>query len=93
MRYFESCKRNEESIVACMVNRTGILFHPKHNVLLVTNRSRKRILIVDPGTGSLIQTIDPVMGDIAALGQYSDLIVLLQVDDGSRYKVSHLKLL
>ena len=76
-----------------MVDRTGILFRPEHNVLLVTDRSRKRILIVDPGTGSLIQTIDPDMGDTAALSQYSDLIVMLQVDDCSRYKVSHLKLL
>ena len=59
-------------------DRMGLLFHPEHNVLLVADGIRERVLMVDPGTGRLIQTIDlPDMGYILALGLYNDQLVML----------------
>ena len=60
-------------------NRTGLLFHPEHNLLLVADGQRKRMLIMDPGSGSLIQNIDlphigidlPDKGRVYTLGKYN----------------------
>ena len=67
-----------------------LLFHPEHNVLLVADGDNKRVLIVNPATGGLIQTIDlPDMGDIWALGLYKDQIVMLHGDaDISYFRLS-----
>ena len=73
-------------------DRLGLLFHPEYKVLLVADGFRRRILIVDPGTGGLIQTIDlPNMGHIAALSLYKDQIVMLHKDD-SGWKISYFNL-
>ena len=75
-----------------VLDRTGLLFHPEYNVLFVADGIRRRVLIVDPGTGGLIQTIDlPDMGNINALGLYKDQIVMLHYDDSGR-KISYLNL-
>ena len=69
---------------------TGLLFHPEHNVLLVADRKKKRVLIVDPEEGSLIQTIDlPDMGEINALGLDKDQIVMLHGNEGNHIKISY----
>ena len=75
-----------------MVNRVGLVFHPEHNVLLVADGFRHRVLIINPGTGGLIQTIDlPQLDVIIALGLYNDQIVLLH--GNKTWKISYLNLL
>ena len=59
-------------------DRQGLFFYPEHNLLLVADGIRKKVLIVHPGSGHLIQNIDlPHMGHINALGLYNDQTVML----------------
>ena len=73
-------------------DRSGLLFHPEHNVLFVADGIRKRVLAVDPGTGGLIQTIDlPEMGAVYDLYLYKDQIVMLRKNEDIR-KISYFNL-
>ena len=73
-------------------DRMGLFFHPEYNVLFVADGIRERVLVVDPGTGGLIQTIHlPDMGNIYALGLYKDQIVMLHRNESGN-KISYLNL-
>ena len=73
-------------------DRVGLLFHPNHNVLIVADGDNERVLIINPGDGSLIQTPDlPDMGAVFALELYKDEIVMLHFD-GFKLKISYLNL-
>ena len=75
-----------------VLDQIGLLFCPEHNVLLVAGGSRERLLIVDPGTEVLVQTIDlPEIGIIDALGLYKKKLVILYNYDG--WKISYYDLL
>ena len=73
-------------------DRTGLLFHQEYNALCVADGDRQRVLIVDPGSGRLIQNIDlSHMGRIEALCLFNDQLVMLHWQD--QYKISYLKML
>ena len=74
-------------------DREGLLFHSEYKVLLVADGDRKRVLIVDPGSGRLIQNIDlSHMGRIKSLCLYNDRLVMLH-ETFAKYKISYLNLL
>ena len=75
-------------------DRTGLLFHQEYNALFIADGYEKRVLIVDPGSGRLIQTIDlSQMHSIFTLCLYSDQLVMLNDDVIDRSKISYLKIL
>ena len=71
-----------------------LLFHPGHNVLLVTGDKKATVQIVNPGNGSLIQTIHlPDTGFILEFGLYKNQIVMFHNPNHSGFKISYCDLL
>ena len=69
--------------IESVFDRTGLLFHPEHRVLFVTNAFSERVSIVGPGNGVLIQDTDlPEIGFIDALGMHKNQLVMLYNKDG-----------
>ena len=70
----------------------AILFHPQHDVLFVADGIRKQVLIIDPRTGDLIQSIDlPLMDRIDALGLFKNQLIMLHAKD--TWTISYFNLL
>ena len=64
-------------------DHAGLLFHPMYNILLVADGINKRILIVNPTNGLLIQAINlPDMGEIWALDLHNDVLIMLHLHRG-----------
>ena len=71
-------------------DRVGLLFHPEHNVLFVADGVRRRVLVLNPNNGDLIQTINlPELGEIWALGLYNNQLVMLHGNCVEEWKVSY----
>ena len=68
----------------------GMLFSPQHQVLLVADGVNNRVLVLHPGNGSHLQTIqlEREMGAIADLCLYQNKLVL-QHNVGFKEKVSY----
>ncbi len=68
----------------------GLLYSPKHQVLFVADGRNKRVLVLDPKDGSLLQIITLDVGWIRGLPLVKDQIVMRSYDlDEDTYKLSY----
>ena len=75
-------------------DRTGLFFYPTDNVLFVAEGVNRRVLILKPEDGSLLQIIDlPDVDHIVALDRFYNQIIMLYEDgEGHDYKISFYKI-
>ena len=80
--------KGEVDGVECRPN--GLLFSPQHQVLLVADGWNYRLLVLHPGDGSHLQTIqlDREMGGIVELCLHQNKLVVHHYDD-HKHKVSY----
>ena len=72
----------------------GLFFSPKYKILLITDGLNKKLKVVSPENGSLIQFIDlPDLGEIWSLRVYDDQVVILHTRRPHEYSISFLNLL
>lgn len=65
----------------------SLLFSQQHHVLLVADRYSYRILVLNPGDGSLLQSIQlpPEVGEPFNMWWYRDQLVLRSYKDGYHF--------
>ena len=71
----------------------GLFFCPKYKMLLITDGLNKKLKVVSPENGRLIQSIDlPDLGEIWSLRLYDEQVVILHTRRPHEYEISFLNL-
>ena len=71
------------------ITRSALLHLPNHRALLVADRINKRVFLLDPGTGSHLQTISlRDLGEIFDLMLHNGLVLIRHVDGSGGHKLS-----